>query len=134
MTDDGVTGEVEVRRWLVREHGAPADVLELGRTGVPAAHDDQLVIDVEACALNFADDLLCRGKYQEKPPLPFTPGLEMAGVVVDAPPGARYGRGDRVVGPPNCPTARWPSGARPASTTCIACPPRCLRSTPRPCT
>lgn len=99
-------GGGEVRRWLVREHGAPADVLELGASVVPPADGDQLVIDVEACALNFADDLLCRGKYQVKPPLPFTPGLEVAGVVVDASPGARYGPGDRVVG-----AAQLPYGA-----------------------
>ncbi len=96
----------EVRRWLVHEHGAPAEVMELRASVVPPAADDELVIDVEACALNFADDLLCRGKYQEKPPLPFTPGLEVAGVVIDAPAGARYGPGDRVVG-----AARLPYGA-----------------------
>ena len=88
----------EFRRWLVREHGAPQDVLELGKSVIPPATDGEMVIDVEACALNFADDLLCRGKYQEKPPLPFTPGLEFAGIVVDATPGARHERGDRVVG------------------------------------
>jgi NADPH2:quinone reductase len=38
-------------------------------------------VRVEACALNFADTLLLQGKYQEKPPLPITPGLEVGGVV-----------------------------------------------------
>jgi NADPH2:quinone reductase len=36
---------------------------------------------VHAAALNFPDVLLCRGEYQVKPPLPFTPGAEVAGVV-----------------------------------------------------
>jgi NADPH2:quinone reductase len=92
-----------VRRWLVREHGAPVDVLELASSGVDAASAGEVVIEVEACALNFADDLLCRGTYQEHPPLPFTPGLEVAGVVVDVSPAtsttpAGPAVGDRVVG------------------------------------
>jgi NADPH2:quinone reductase len=36
---------------------------------------------VEAASLNFPDVLMCRGEYQVKPPLPFTPGAEVAGVV-----------------------------------------------------
>jgi NADPH:quinone reductase len=101
-----VSTTAEFRRWFVREHGAPQDVLELGQSAVPPATDGEMVVEVEACALNFADDLLCRGKYQAKPPLPFTPGLEFAGVVVDASPGARHDPGDRVVG-----SAQLPYGA-----------------------
>jgi NADPH2:quinone reductase len=95
----------EARRWLVREHGPPREVMHLEAAVVPPASDDELVVDVEACALNFADDLLCRGKYQERPSFPFSPGLEVAGVVVDAPPRSRHGPGDRVVG-----SARLPFG------------------------
>jgi NADPH2:quinone reductase len=95
-----------VRRWLVREHGAPADVLELGSATVDPASPGEIVIDVEACALNFADDLLCRGTYQEHPPLPFTPGLEVAGVVVDVADDDGPAVGDRVVG-----SAQLPFGA-----------------------
>ena len=95
-----------VRRWLVREHGAPADVLELSSATVDAASPDEIVIEVEACALNFADDLLCRGTYQEHPALPFTPGLEVAGVVVDVADDDGPAVGDRVVG-----SAQLPFGA-----------------------
>jgi NADPH2:quinone reductase len=49
----------------------------------PAAREGHALIDVEATALNFPDVLLLRGQYQEKPPLPFTPGLEVAGRRVD---------------------------------------------------
>jgi NADPH2:quinone reductase len=98
--------DAAVRRWLVREHGAPADVLALAVASVSAADDAEVVIEVEACALNFADDLLCRGTYQEKPALPFSPGLELAGVVIDAGPDGRHVLGDRVVG-----SARLPFGA-----------------------
>jgi len=95
-----------VRRWSVREHGAPADVLELSSAPVAPASAGEVVVEVEACALNFADDLLCRGTYQEHPPLPFTPGLEVAGTVVDAIEGDGLSVGDRVVG-----SAQLPFGA-----------------------
>jgi NADPH2:quinone reductase len=59
----------------------------------------QVVIDVEAAGANFVDALLVQGLYQIKPPLPFTPGMEVAGTVrsvgddVDT-----VGAGDRVLG------------------------------------
>ena len=40
-----------------------------------------VVIDVKAAAVNFPDVLIIENKYQFKPPLPFTPGSEVAGVV-----------------------------------------------------
>lgn len=41
----------------------------------------QVVIDVKAAALNFPDALMVRGMYQVKPPLPFSPGAELSGIV-----------------------------------------------------
>lgn len=93
-------------RWLVQRHGPPADVLALGETSLPPATDESVVVKVEACALNFADDLLCRGTYQEKPALPFSPGLDLAGLVIDAGANGRHAVGDRVVG-----SAELPWGA-----------------------
>jgi NADPH2:quinone reductase len=58
-------------------------VLRLEEVDEPAARDGHVLIDVDATALNFPDVLLLRGQYQEKPPLPFTPGLEVAGRRVD---------------------------------------------------
>lgn len=86
------------RAWRVHQHGPPREVLRLETASMPPATGDELVVEVEACALNFADDLVCRGTYQEKPPLPFTPGLELAGVVVDAAGDSPHQPGDRVVG------------------------------------
>ena len=77
-----------MRAWQVRELGEPEDVLELVELPEPVAGPDQLRLRVDAVALNFPDVLLCRGTYQEKPPLPFTPGLEVCGTVLD---GARAG-------------------------------------------
>jgi NADPH2:quinone reductase len=54
-----------------------------------------VLIDVKASSLNFPDALLVQGLYQVKPPLPFSPGLELAGIVrEDAPP---FRKGDKVI-------------------------------------
>lgn len=63
------------------ELGDPIDVLKIEERAIPEPLPGTVVIRVEASALNFPDILLCRGQYQEKPPLPFTPGMELAGVV-----------------------------------------------------
>ena len=47
----------------------------------PVPGPDQVVIDVKAAALNFPDVLLVQGLYQMKPPVPFTPGAECAGII-----------------------------------------------------
>jgi NADPH2:quinone reductase len=55
-------------------------------------------IAVHAAGVNFADTLIIAGKYQEKPPLPFTPGLECAGVVTEVAPDVTVCKpGDRVM-------------------------------------
>ena len=72
-----------MRAWVTHELGEPRDVLKLEEVDEPVAGDRDVLIDVEATALNFPDVLLLRGQYQEKPPLPFTPGLEVAGRRVD---------------------------------------------------
>lgn len=87
-----------MRAWSVHRHGDPGEVLVLGEAPVPEPVEDQVLVAVRACALNFADDLLCRGTYQEQPPLPFTPGLEVAGEVVAAGPAATHPLGSRVAG------------------------------------
>jgi NADPH2:quinone reductase len=93
-----------MRAWRVASNGEPTDVLALEHdVAEPVAAGDQVVIEVGACALNFADSLLCRGTYQERPPLPFTPGLEVAGVVRSAGPDAPHAVGDRVTGSPLLP-------------------------------
>ncbi|SCA57138.1 Quinone oxidoreductase [Candidatus Terasakiella magnetica] len=55
--------------------------LEILDIDIPSPNEDQVLIRVHASALNFADSLIVKGKYQVKPPLPFSPGLECAGVV-----------------------------------------------------
>jgi NADPH2:quinone reductase len=63
---------------------------------VPGA--GQVVIDVKAAGANFPDALMVQGKYQLKPPLPFSPGCEAAGVVKAAGDGVKHLKpGDAVV-------------------------------------
>jgi len=63
-------------------------VTELGQTSYtkdaarPEPAAGQVLIAIKACALNFADLLMVKGSYQEKPELPFSPGMEVAGEVV----------------------------------------------------
>lgn len=55
-----------------------------------------VVIEVHAAGVAFPDALQSRGLYQHKPPLPYVPGAELAGVVRSAPAGAHVAAGDRV--------------------------------------
>lgn len=58
------------------------DQLRLADIAPPSiAGERDVLIDVAAAGVNFADTLMIGGTYQEKPPLPFTPGLELAGTV-----------------------------------------------------
>jgi NADPH:quinone reductase len=61
----------------------------------PAAHGG-VVIDVAAAGVSFADLLQTRGEYQLQVPLPYTPGMDAAGVIRSAPPGTRLAAGQRV--------------------------------------
>lgn len=53
-------------------------------------------VRIKAAGLNFADTLIIKGEYQEKPELPFIPGLEACGEVIEAGDGAGYPPGTRV--------------------------------------
>ncbi|XP_059503712.1 quinone oxidoreductase-like protein 2 isoform X1 [Stegostoma tigrinum] len=56
-------------------------------------------VDVHYCGVNFADFLICRGLYQEQPPMPFTPGMEFTGSVLEVGPNVTaICKGDRVIG------------------------------------
>jgi NADPH2:quinone reductase len=83
----------------VSELGEPRDVMHLEEVPVPTPEAGQLLVRVLGAAANFADALICRGLYQVRPPLPFTPGLELCGEVVALGPGTTgFAVGDRVIG------------------------------------
>ena len=88
-----------MRAWRVSAYGEPADVLRLDEVDRPIPGAGQVLVRVRASALNFPDALMCRGTYQVRPELPFTPGIELCGEVVEAGAGATWvNRGDRVSG------------------------------------
>jgi len=69
-----------MRAVLCNRYG-PASDLRVGEAPLPELGPDQVRIANHAAGVNFADTLMIAGKYQEKPPFPFSPGLEGAGVV-----------------------------------------------------
>jgi NADPH:quinone reductase len=73
-----------MRAWQIADLDRPATLLDLP---VPTPRPGESRIAIEACGLNFADLLMAKGQYQEKPALPFIPGLELAGTVLDHGPG-----------------------------------------------
>ncbi len=83
---------------LCREHGPP-ESLVVADLPDPEAAEGQVVIDVRACGVNFPDVLVIENKYQFKPPLPFSPGAEVAGIVSECGAGVKgFAIGDRVLG------------------------------------
>ncbi len=82
---------------LCTEFGPP-ERLQVAEVETPTAGAGQIIIGVRACAVNFPDTLVIQGKYQFQPPMPFSPGTDVAGVVQAV--GAEVTRlavGDRVL-------------------------------------
>lgn len=70
-----------MQAWRVEEI-TDAGAMVRRRIPVPQPAADQYLVRVEASGLAFGDTLIVRGKYQVKPPLPFTPGSELVGTIV----------------------------------------------------
>ena len=83
---------------LCKAYG-PASSLVLEETTDPVAKKNEVVIDIHAAGVNFPDTLIIEGKYQVKPPFPFSPGGEAAGVVASVGESVKHLKvGDRVMG------------------------------------
>ena len=88
----------QMRAVLCRDFSGP-DHLELGEAPEPQPTEDEILIDVHAASVTYMDLLLISGGYQMRPPTPFVPGTEAAGVVVSV--GSKVTRfkpGDEVFG------------------------------------
>ena len=106
----------------VRVHNLMGDLsgVELIDIPDPVRTEGEVLVRVRAASLNYPDLLMTQGKYQFKPELPFTSGLEMAGEVIEAEPDCGFVPGDRVMG-----------GAKTgAFAEAIALPPSTLRHIP----
>jgi len=85
-------------RAVVCHEFGPLDTLVVEEQPVPQAAEGMVVIDVAAAGVNFVDGLICRGRYQLKPPTPFVPGSEVAGTIAAVGPGVTgWAPGDRVL-------------------------------------
>jgi NADPH2:quinone reductase len=110
-----------LRRVVCREFGPP-ERLVVEEAPDPQPGPGEVLIGVRAAGVAFVDGLIVAGRYQVKPPLPFTPGLVVAGEVAGAGDGVPgVPTGSRVVG---CwmglggyATHRPPPGRRPRSIT-----------------
>ncbi|MGW0767570.1 NADPH:quinone oxidoreductase family protein [Streptomyces sp. NPDC002676] len=83
-----------MQSWQVHENGEPSEVMRLAEVERPTPGDGQVLLRVRAANINFPDALMCRGHYQVRPPLPFTPGVEICAETED---------GRRVIANPELP-------------------------------
>jgi NADPH2:quinone reductase len=82
---------------LCKGFGPPEDLV-IEDIAPLKAGKGQVVISVKACGVNFPDTLIIQGKYQSKPPFPFTPGGEVAGIVKEVGEGVDHVKvGDQVI-------------------------------------
>ncbi|SEG58043.1 NADPH2:quinone reductase [Actinacidiphila yanglinensis] len=96
-----------MKAWRVHETGEPREAMRLDDVPTPQPGPGEVLLRVRAANVNFPDALLCRGRYQIRPPLPFTPGVELCGEVAETGPEVTgVGPGDRVIT-----TAALPGGA-----------------------
>jgi NADPH:quinone reductase len=84
-----------MRAWLVEKITSDGE-MRLADVPTPTPSGDEALIRIEATGLNFLDTLVVRGQYQVKPPLPFSPGVEIAGTVAAIGPDSPYRVGDRL--------------------------------------
>ena len=82
---------------LCKQFGPP-ESLVVEELPSPKAGAGEVIVSVKAASLNFPDLLIIQNKYQLKPPLPFAPGSELAGVIKEIGEGVKgYKLGDRVI-------------------------------------
>ena len=72
--------------------------LQLTDVPEPYPKKNEIMLQVLSCGLNFADTLLIQGKYQQKPKLPYSPGLEVCGIIEEMNcSSSQFCTGDRVI-------------------------------------
>jgi NADPH:quinone reductase len=85
---------------VCKSYGPPENLL-LEEIDNPIAAENEAIVEVYAASLNFPDGLQIQGKYQFQPPMPFTPGSEVGGIIKSVGPGLQgFSVGDRVMATP----------------------------------
>lgn len=78
---------MRTRRIVVIEQFGPPEVMRWEERPVPERGPEEVMVAVEAIGVNFADTMVRRGEYRRDQPLGFIPGFEVAGRVLESPPG-----------------------------------------------
>ncbi len=86
----------QAMRALICDNFSGLEALRVGELPEPETTPGSVLLRVEAAAVNFADLLMVSGRYQLKPDLPFAPGFEVAGTVLEAGEGTGYTPGERI--------------------------------------
>jgi NADPH2:quinone reductase len=90
-------GELCMRAVLSKAAGGP-ETLVLENIEAPSPKPGEVLVKVAACGVNYPDALIIEDKYQSKPPRPFAPGVEVAGVIEATGPGVtELAPGQRVI-------------------------------------
>ena len=86
-----------VKAVLCKNFGSPKNLV-IEDIVEPDLNCGQVRIEIKACGVNFPDLLMIAGKYQKQPPMPFSPGCEVAGNIIEiAPDITEFKLGQRVV-------------------------------------
>lgn len=83
---------------VCHDYGNPPTIICEQRNAAGQPGPGEVLINVHCAAFNFTDHLLVQGRYQDKPSLPFVPGLDAAGIVCSVGPGvSAFQPGDKIV-------------------------------------
>ena len=94
-----ITGSM--RAWRTQAYGNPLDALKMDTIDIPQPNDGELLVKVQAIPFNFNDlERVTGGNMMVRPELPYSPGMEVMGVVQACGRGAEAWQGKRVVAMP----------------------------------
>jgi len=95
------SGERTMRAWRLHEYGQPTEVLKLDTVAVPTPEAGEVRVKVQAIPFNLNDlERITGGNMMVRPELPYSPGMEVMGIVDECGAGAEQWQGRRVVAMP----------------------------------